>query len=110
MRDLPACASSKTHTSCVIPQGKTLLKNMYSMFIERDCTLVEINPLAETPEGRGEFKRKVFYARGLRGSCLTGVFLSLSHFFLFQKNSEIGGSTSWATVSRHVLVDDLIFI
>lgn len=34
-------------------QGKTLLKNMYAMFIERDCTLVEINPLAETPEGRG---------------------------------------------------------
>ncbi|CAB1098404.1 unnamed protein product [Ectocarpus sp. CCAP 1310/34] len=32
--------------------GKTLLKNMYAMFIERDCTLVEINPLAETPEGR----------------------------------------------------------
>ncbi len=35
-------------------QGKTLLKNMYEMFIERDCTLVEINPLAETPDGRGE--------------------------------------------------------
>lgn len=37
-----------------VPQGKTLLKNMYAMFVERDCTLVEINPLAETPEGRGE--------------------------------------------------------
>lgn len=35
-------------------QGKTLLKNMYDMFVARDCTLVEINPLAETPDGRGE--------------------------------------------------------
>ncbi|CAN0018546.1 unnamed protein product [Choristocarpus tenellus] len=32
--------------------GKKLLMNMYKMFVERDCTLVEINPLAETPDGR----------------------------------------------------------
>ena len=44
-------------------QGKTLLKNMYAMFVERDCTLVEINPLAETPEGRGAC------ASGFRASC-----------------------------------------
>jgi succinyl-CoA synthetase beta subunit len=29
----------------------TLMKNLYTMFIALDCTQVEINPLAETPEG-----------------------------------------------------------
>lgn len=29
----------------------TLMKNLYSMFMKCDCTQVEINPLAETPEG-----------------------------------------------------------
>eukprot|EP00529_Nitzschia_sp_RCC80_P024453 CAMPEP_0113481300 /NCGR_PEP_ID=MMETSP0014_2-20120614/22338_1 /TAXON_ID=2857 /ORGANISM="Nitzschia sp." /LENGTH=444 /DNA_ID=CAMNT_0000374793 /DNA_START=144 /DNA_END=1478 /DNA_ORIENTATION=+ /assembly_acc=CAM_ASM_000159 len=29
----------------------TLMKNLYSMFIGCDCTQVEVNPLAETPEG-----------------------------------------------------------
>lgn len=29
----------------------TLMKNLYSMFIASDCTQVEVNPLAETPEG-----------------------------------------------------------
>ena len=29
----------------------TLMKNLYKMFIECDCTQVEVNPLAETPEG-----------------------------------------------------------
>jgi len=35
------------------PHGKamTLMKNLYAMFIACDCTQVEINPLAETPEG-----------------------------------------------------------
>jgi succinyl-CoA synthetase beta subunit len=28
-----------------------LMKNLYSMFIACDCTQVEVNPLAETPEG-----------------------------------------------------------
>lgn len=28
-----------------------LLKNMYDMFITRDCTQIEVNPLIETPEG-----------------------------------------------------------
>eukprot|EP00611_Tribonema_gayanum_P000856 TRINITY_DN10641_c1_g1_i4.p2 TRINITY_DN10641_c1_g1~~TRINITY_DN10641_c1_g1_i4.p2 ORF type:complete len:456 (-),score=180.84 TRINITY_DN10641_c1_g1_i4:253-1620(-) len=32
--------------------GITTLKNLYEMFIKKDCTLVEINPLAETPDGR----------------------------------------------------------
>ena len=29
----------------------TLMKNLYGMFIGCDCTQVEVNPLAETPEG-----------------------------------------------------------
>merc|ERR1712159_217084 len=28
-----------------------LMKNLYTMFIGSDCTQVEVNPLAETPEG-----------------------------------------------------------
>lgn len=39
--------------ACGLIQGKLLLKNMYDMFMARDCTLLEINPLAETPDGRG---------------------------------------------------------
>ena len=30
-----------------------MLRNLYKMFIETDATLVEINPLAETPSGEG---------------------------------------------------------
>jgi succinyl-CoA synthetase beta subunit len=33
-------------------KGIELMKNLYSMFVERDCTQVEINPLAETPDGQ----------------------------------------------------------
>lgn len=29
-----------------------MLKNMYKLFIEKDCSLVEINPLVETAEGK----------------------------------------------------------
>jgi succinyl-CoA synthetase beta subunit len=29
----------------------TLMKNLYQMFIDCDCTQVEVNPLAETPDG-----------------------------------------------------------
>jgi succinyl-CoA synthetase beta subunit len=29
---------------------------MYDLFIKRDCTLIEVNPLAETPDGRGTSK------------------------------------------------------
>jgi succinyl-CoA synthetase beta subunit len=29
----------------------TLMKNLYHMFISCDCTQIEVNPLAETPEG-----------------------------------------------------------
>jgi succinyl-CoA synthetase beta subunit len=36
-----------------VPFGKavTLMKNLYAMFIGCDCTQVEVNPLAETPDG-----------------------------------------------------------
>lgn len=37
---------SESHEKAVI-----LMKNLYAMFIGCDCTQVEINPLAETPEG-----------------------------------------------------------
>jgi succinyl-CoA synthetase beta subunit len=54
----------------------TLMKNLYSMFIALDCTQVEINPLAETPDGEivvcdakvnfddnAEFRQGSVYAR-----------------------------------------------
>ena len=37
---------SESHEKAV-----TLMKNLYAMFIGCDCTQVEVNPLAETPEG-----------------------------------------------------------
>eukprot|EP00455_Lapot_gusevi_P055929 TRINITY_DN9175_c0_g2_i1.p1 TRINITY_DN9175_c0_g2~~TRINITY_DN9175_c0_g2_i1.p1 ORF type:complete len:468 (+),score=133.20 TRINITY_DN9175_c0_g2_i1:74-1477(+) len=37
-----------------LPEAKTLIQRLYKLFIEKDCTLLEINPLAETPD------RKVF--------------------------------------------------
>lgn len=35
-----------------VPQAADLLHNLYKMFIDVDATLVEINPLAETPDGK----------------------------------------------------------
>jgi len=32
-------------------QAKEIIEGIYSMFRKHDCTLVEVNPLAETPEG-----------------------------------------------------------
>lgn len=40
-------AGSKAHKEC-----SSLMAKLYRMFTERDCTLLEINPLAETPDGR----------------------------------------------------------
>ena len=37
-----------------IEKGKEMLGNLYKMFMGTDATLVEINPLAETPEGEGK--------------------------------------------------------
>ena len=30
---------------------QTLMKNLYKIFIDLDCTQAELNPVAETPEG-----------------------------------------------------------
>jgi succinyl-CoA synthetase beta subunit len=38
---------SKGHTEC-----QNLVKQIYKMFRQHDCTLVEVNPLAETSDGR----------------------------------------------------------
>lgn len=34
-----------------IPKAQELMKHLYEMFISSDSTLVEVNPLAETPDG-----------------------------------------------------------
>eukprot|EP00522_Entomoneis_paludosa_P015087 CAMPEP_0172461062 /NCGR_PEP_ID=MMETSP1065-20121228/39284_1 /TAXON_ID=265537 /ORGANISM="Amphiprora paludosa, Strain CCMP125" /LENGTH=431 /DNA_ID=CAMNT_0013216267 /DNA_START=73 /DNA_END=1368 /DNA_ORIENTATION=+ len=54
----------------------TLMKNLYQMFIDSDCTQIEVNPLAETPEGEivvcdakvnfddnAEYRQKDIFAR-----------------------------------------------
>ena len=54
----------------------TLMKNLYDMFIKCDCTQLEVNPLAETPDGdivvcdakvnfddNAEFRQKDIFAR-----------------------------------------------
>lgn len=33
-------------------EAATMVKNLYAMFLKTDCTLLEINPLAETPDGK----------------------------------------------------------
>jgi succinyl-CoA synthetase beta subunit len=38
---------SKQHAEC-----KSIMEKIYQMFRAHDCTLVEVNPLAETPDGR----------------------------------------------------------
>ncbi len=38
---------SKGHDEC-----KEVVKKLYQLFRSHDCTLVEVNPLAETPDGR----------------------------------------------------------
>jgi succinyl-CoA synthetase beta subunit len=38
---------TSSHNDC-----KDLVEKMYNMFCTYDCTLVEVNPLAETPDGR----------------------------------------------------------
>jgi len=38
---------SASHTEC-----KSVVEKIYQLFRAHDCTLVEVNPLAETPEGR----------------------------------------------------------
>jgi len=33
------------------------MKRLYDLFIKLDCTQVEVNPLAETPDGKGNVMR-----------------------------------------------------
>ena len=37
-----------------IKQVKDIMAKLYKLFIEKDATLVEVNPLAETHDGRGD--------------------------------------------------------
>lgn len=38
------------YTDAAIPNAAKAVQNLYKVFMERDCTQVEINPLSETPE------------------------------------------------------------
>jgi len=44
-------AKNMGFSSAVIPKAAEQMKRLYDLFISRDNTLVEINPLAETPTG-----------------------------------------------------------
>ena len=39
--------------SFLTSKTKEIVKNLYDLFIKSDATLVEINPLGETPDGKG---------------------------------------------------------
>lgn len=43
-------ASVLGYTDAAIPEAAEAVKNLYKVFIEKDCTQVEINPLSETPD------------------------------------------------------------
>jgi len=43
-------ASVLGYTDAAIPEAVTAIQNLYKVFIEKDCTQVEINPLSETPD------------------------------------------------------------
>ncbi|CAH6721531.1 succinate--CoA ligase [ADP-forming] subunit beta, mitochondrial [[Candida] jaroonii] len=38
------------YTDAAIPEAAKAVQNLYKVFMERDCTQVEINPLSETPD------------------------------------------------------------
>lgn len=43
-------ASVLGYTQEAIPEAAKTIQNLYKVFIEKDCTQVEINPLSETPD------------------------------------------------------------
>ncbi|WPK24942.1 hypothetical protein PUMCH_002241 [Australozyma saopauloensis] len=45
-------ASVLGYTQEAIPEAAKTIQNLYKVFIEKDCTQVEINPLSETPDHR----------------------------------------------------------
>ena len=36
----------------LVPQCAEQIKNLYTMFLDVDCLQLEVNPLAETPQGK----------------------------------------------------------
>ena len=40
-------------TSKCVEQAAETMRNLYKLFIEKDATMVEINPLAEAADGQG---------------------------------------------------------
>ena len=40
---------------CAFEQAKTCFGNLYRMFVATDATQIEVNPLAETPDGKGTY-------------------------------------------------------
>jgi succinyl-CoA synthetase beta subunit len=48
---LVGLATSLGFKKDLIPQAVTQLRCLYNMFLDLDCTQVEVNPFAETPEG-----------------------------------------------------------
>jgi len=45
-------AASLGLTGSLMSQSSTLMANLYRLFIERDCSMVEVNPLVVTREGK----------------------------------------------------------
>ncbi|CUM62909.1 uncharacterized protein PRCAT00000468001 [Priceomyces carsonii] len=43
-------ASQLGYTEEAVPEAAKTVQNLYKVFMERDCTQVEINPLSETPD------------------------------------------------------------
>lgn len=41
------------HPACV-DQAKEIINKLYKLFIDSDCTMVEINPMAEDVNGKGD--------------------------------------------------------
>lgn len=48
---LTGLAASLGFTKELIPQAAEQLRCLYNLFLDLDCTQVEVNPFAETPEG-----------------------------------------------------------
>lgn len=41
-------------------EAATAIRNLYRMFLDTDATLVEVNPFAETPDGRGTTHTRMY--------------------------------------------------
>lgn len=45
-------ANELGYTDAAIPEAAKAVQNLFKVFIEKDCTQVEINPLSETPDAK----------------------------------------------------------